>query len=527
MRTPAMRRFPDSSRLVLLSFLVAASGGLACSGWHPPWAKPPALVEQAWAAQTVLVEPGAGNLGTPSVFFDAAGRPAVALADRAFYMGTQTVALARLGDDGWRVELPLAPAHWRVCGRAGEGDAVVLTYGSLDGPLDASAWDGASTSAAEPGPCPRPSSSEREASNAAGTHQLELSRDARTLWHAAPRDPCPALDAAPGQRIGAFNFNLDDAGHVVVGFFEHPEADAKAAGRLLQATCDAKTWSSSVVAQGVRVSEVGVALDGIGRPHVAYVLDEGASQRLVYAVPAGAEPAPASPERDARVEPAVAACLRVQGEPPRGTGVEIYQQGDALRCAVLQRDPTTSQQALAVADERCTAGQASACTLAGALHHWLMGDVSVVLELPTDETTRFQSEWRGLRAEGVPQDASEASRRYARACELGQARACLYHAALLPAGDPLRRERATAACDAGLAHGCALMVATSGLHPDEPTLARAEPVLRTACEADDAAACNDLGVVLHHRGDVAGARAAFVPACQAKLEPACHNLERP
>jgi hypothetical protein len=524
---PIMRRPSTLRRLVLPSLLVACTGVLACTGWRPPWSKAPAITAQAWQQQTLLVEPGAGNLGTPSVFVDAAGQPGVALADRAFYMGAQSIALARRSDDGWRVELPLAQATWRVCARPGEGGTVVLTHGGLEGPLAAVAWDGVTTTAAEPGPCPRPSSEIREATNAAGPHQLERSRDGRTLWHQAPSNPCPALDAAPGQRIGAFNFAIDDAGHVAAVFFERPEKGETEPGRLLHASCGKNEWTSSVVAEGVRVTEVGLAFDGSGRSHVAYVVDEGGTERLVHAAPADGEPAPApAPDRDARVEPAIAACLRVHAQPLRSTGVEAYQQGDGLRCAVLERDPATSQQALASLDPRCDAGEAPACALAGSLHHWLMGDVSFVLEVPTDDTTRFHSEWRGLRPKGVAEDVIEAGRRYDRACELGDARACLHHAALLPAEDPRRLQRATTACEAGLPHGCALAVASSGPHPDEATLTRAEPALRSACEAADAAACDDLGVVLHLRGDAAGARTALQRACEAKVEPACRNLER-
>ena len=214
-------------------------------------------------------------------------------------------------------------------------------------------------------------------------------------------------------------------------------------------------------------------------------------------------------------------------EPQGSAGAGAYQQGDGFRCAVLERDPATSQQALAILGPRCDAGEAPACALAGSLHHWLMGDVSFVLELPADDgTTRFHSEWKGLRPQGIAEDVTEASRRYARACELGDARACLHHAALLPSDDPRRLAEATTACEAGLPHGCALSLAAAGLRRDDAMLARVEPVLRSACEADDAAACADLGVVLHLRGDEKGAAAALARACEAKLEPACRNAAR-
>lgn len=538
-----MRASTSLHRSVIPSLLVAGTGTLACANWQPPWSKAPTVTAQAWQQQTLLVEPGTGNLGAPAVLVDAAGRPAVALADRAFYMGQQAIALARRGDDGWRVEFPVTPAAWRVCGRAGEGGTVVLTYGGLeDAPLHAVAWDGTTTTPAEPRPCPRPSSDVREAQNAAGTHQLERSRDGKTLWHAAPSNPCPALDAAPGQQFGAFAFAIDDAGHVAAVYFERPEGAQMATGRLLHATCGGAalgaagddlgrppkaSWTSSVVAEGVRVTEVGVGFDAGGRSHVAYVVaEDGPRERLVHAVPQDGEPGPQS-DRDARVVPAIEACLRVWNDPPPTTGVAAYQQGDGFRCAVLERDATTSQQALALLEPRCDAGEAPACALAGSLHHWLMGDVSIVLELPTGDTTRFLSEWHGLRPQGIEEDVAEAGRRYGSACELGDARACLHHAVILPADDPRRLARATTACEAGLAHGCALALAAAGLRPDEAMLARAEPPLRTACEAGDMAACDDLGVALHLRGDAAAARSAFERACKAKLEPACRNLERP
>lgn len=527
-----MRASISLRRLVIPSLLVTATGSLACANWQPPWSKAPELTAQAWQRQTLLVEPGTGNLGAPSLLVDAAGRPAVALADRAFYMGQQAIALARRGDDGWRVEFPVTPAAWRVCGRAGEGDAVVLTYGDLEGPLAAVAWDGTATTPADPGPCARPSSEVREATNAAGTHQLERSRDGKTLWHSAPSNPCPALDAAPGQQFGAFAFAIDDAGHVAAAYFERPEGAQLASGRLLHATCGGAgdgakdAWISSVVADGVRVAEVGVGFDASGRSHVAYVAaEDGPRERLVHALPLDGAPA-AESDRDTRVGPAVEACLRVWNDPPPATGVAVYQQGDGFRCAVLERDAATSQQALALLEPRCEAGQAPACALAGSLHHWLMGGVSIVLELPSGDTTRFLSEWHGLRPQGIEEDVGEAGRRYDRACELGDARACLHHAVILPADDPRRLARATTACEAGLAHGCALALAAAGLRPDAALLDRAEPPLRAACEADDAAACADLGVLLHLRGDVAGAATMLGRACGAKLEPACRSAER-
>jgi TPR repeat protein len=68
------------------------------------------------------------------------------------------------------------------------------------------------------------------------------------------------------------------------------------------------------------------------------------------------------------------------------------------------------------------------------------------------------------------------------------------------------------------------------MRPDDALSAAAEAALQTACNADDPAACNDLGVVLHLRGQspsvAAAARTALDRACKAELEPACRNLER-
>lgn len=529
-------------RLVCPSLLLVCTGLLACANWQAPWSKAPAIVAQAWQRQTLLVEPGAGNLGTPSVFVDAAGQPAVALADRAFYMGAQSVVLARRGDAGWRVEFPLERAPWRVCARAGEGSAVVLAVGGLEGPLAAVGWDGVQTTPAEPGPCPRPSSNVREATNAAGAHQLERSRDGKTLWHAAPTNPCPALDAAPGQAIGAFGLAIDHAGRVAVAYLERPEGDQAAPGRLLHATCNVaasgapddghggppnEPWTSSVVAEGVRVTEVGLALDGAGRSHVAYVVAEDGRERLVHAAPIEGEPAKEI-EADARVAPAIEACLRVRQSPLRSADVAAYQAGDGLRCAVLERDPGTSQQALAILDPRCEAGDAPACALAGALHHFVMGEVTISLELPAaDGTTRFETLWQGLRPKGIAEDIAEAARRYERACDLGDAKACLHHAVLLASGDPRRLARATTACEAGHAHGCALALAAVHLRPDAALRARVEPVLRAACEAGDMVVCSDLGVALHVGGDAGGARAAFERACAGELQSACRHVDSP
>lgn len=517
-------------RLVVPSLLLACGGLWSCNGFLP-WSRPPVIVEQGWQAQTILVEPGTHVLRTPSVFFDAAGQPAVVLSDRAFYMGTQAIALARRDAEGWRVELPIAPAAGRVCGRAEPGGAIVVTHGDVDGPLTAARWDGTTTTSTEPGPCPAPSAERREAMAANGTHAVERSGDGRTLWHEPPGGkPCPPLDAAPDHRIEAFGLAVNAANRPVVALFERPAGDEGKIGRLRHAICGDDGWVSSIVTDGVRVAAVGLAVDATDRSHVAYVVADGSVERLVHATPVDPEtPAPAATgdERDARVGPAIAACLRAWPSPPPPQGVEVYQQGDALRCAVLERDPATSQQALAALGPRCDGGEAPACALAGALHHHLMGDVEIVLELPTgDGTTRLSTEWRGLRATGVPEDLGQAASFYGRACDAGEARACLYHAVLLPPDDPQRLARATTACEAELPHGCALAVAAASLRPDQALADRAQAVLRTACDAGDAAACNDLGVVLHVRGDAAAARAAIDGACQSGLEPACRNLER-
>lgn len=526
-----MRTFARPRRLAPWLLLLALGGLASCKGWVRPWSQAPELVDQSWQVQTILVETGERSLGTPSVFVDAKGQPGVVLPDRAFIRGTQSIALARRGDRGWRVEFPLAPASVRACGEDEDG-ATVITFGELDGPLQAVRWDGVSTESAEPGPCPRPASNMREVVAQGGTHTLERSRDGRTLWHEAPSGTaCQPLDSAPEQRIEAYAIAIAN-GRPVVALFERPEADPEAdgaaPGRLRHAVCGDAGWASSIVATGVRVTEVGLTVDGSGRSHVVYVIADGKTSRLTHAMPSDAsQPAATADDRDARVEPAIEACLRLWPTPPSlVTGAEAYQQGDPLRCALLEHDPVVSQQALEALRGRCDDGQAQACAVAGSLHHWLMGQVELVLEIPADDTTRFNTEWRGLKPPGVPEDPTQALPLYGRACELGDARACLHHALLLASDDPQRLPRATTACEAGLAHGCALALAASHLHPDEALAAMAEAGLRSACEAGDAAACNDLGVLLHVRGDAAAARAAIDGACTAKVEPACRNLDR-
>ncbi|MCX4241443.1 SEL1-like repeat protein [Paraliomyxa miuraensis] len=517
------------SRCLVPSLLVLAVGGLtSCKGWIRPWSQAPEIVERSWQVETVLVETGADALGTPSVFLDHEGRPQVVLVDRAFTVGVQSIALARRRDEGWRVEVPLAPASWRTCGRAAEDGAVVITYGELEGELEAVRWDGISTGPAEPGPCPRPRADLREAAGAGGTHTLERSRDGRTLWHQPPSGrSCQPLDAAPEQRIDAYALAL--AGdRPVVALFERPAGDESAVGRLRHAVCGDDGWTSSIVAEGVRVTEVGLVTNDGGHSHVAYVAVEGTRARLVHAfdgVADGGGSATVAKDRDARVEPGLEACMRLWPAPPPAGGVERYQQGDALRCAVLGREASVSQQAIEVATERCDGGQARACAVAGSLHHWLMGDVTLALELSTDGTTRFTADWRGLRA-AVSEDLVAAGMLYGRACELGDARACLHHATLLSFEDPRRLERATTACQGGLPHGCALALAAAHLRPDQTLATTAESALRSACEGGDAVACNDLGVMLHGRGDASAARASLHRACEERVAIACTNLER-
>lgn len=525
-----MRTLASLRRLCLPSLLLACAALPACNGFRP-WSQPPVIVEQAWQTQPILTERGTNVLRAPSVFFDAAGQPAVVLANRGFVVGTQTIALARRDDAGWRVEVPLSPAAGRVCGRAEPNGTVVVTHGELDGPLSAARWDGVTTTPTEPGPCPAPSADRREALAADGTHAVERSRDARTLWHeVSTGKPCAPLDAAPDHRIDAFALAMSAAGRPVVALFERPEQGETKLGRLRHATCGPQGWSSSIVADAVHVTAVGVALDANDRPHVAYVMADGPVERLVHATPADPgtpAPAPAPDVPDARVGPAIEACLRLWPAPPPPGGVEVYQQGDPLRCAVLGHDPALAPQAITALRSRCDAGEATACALAGSLHEWLMGDAAIVLDVPTEDgMTTFETEWRGLRLEGVPPDEAEATALYDRACELGDPRGCFLYALHVPFDDPQRLPRATTACEAGLPHACALALAVSRLQPPEALAARANAVLAPACEADDPRACNDLGVLLHARGDATAARAALDRACQAQLATACQNLER-
>ncbi|MEM9461691.1 MAG: hypothetical protein AAGF11_46440 [Myxococcota bacterium] len=519
-----MRTLVCSRSFALVSLGLFGLAASSCALFSGAIAKSPTMEFRKWQRETVLVEPSQDVLGDPSVFVDAKGRPGVVLADRAFYVGMQSVAHGRRSEQGWQLGFPLTPSAWRVCGQAGPGGATIVTYGELEGPLTAVAWDGVTTTPAEPGPCPRPSATLREVTGPGGVHQLELSGDARTLWHRVPAGtPCGPHDAERGHRFGAFGLALDAEGRPQIAVFERDEHDESAAGRLRHATCRDGEWTSTVIVDDVRVAAVGLAVAGDGVPHVAYVVDETSGQRLVYAVPEGT--GSTVPDRDARVLPAVEACLRAHATPPSGTGVEAYQQGDPFRCAVLERDPEPSLQALEVLEARCKAKEPAACAVAASLHHHLMGDVSIIMEWPQDGAARWSTLWRGLQPAGVSRAEGRAAVLYGQACELGDLRACLFAATLLPHDDMRRLPWATAACEAELTHGCALAVVQSGQKPKGALAQRAMGVLRGACDAGDMAACDGLGVMLHLRGDSAQARTLLTRACEAKLEPACTNLQ--
>lgn len=520
MRDTPHLRLVSTRLLPLLPMLAALS---SCAVLGQSISKPPTMEERAWQQETVLVEPGQGSLGEPFVFVDGGGRPLVAVPDRAFHLATKSIALARRGDAGWRVEVPEAKAPLRVCGRA-EGEQVVLTRRELEGEPTALTWDGVTASpGATPDACPRIEEPRVRELVGSVPHRLELSKDGRTLWHDLPDGgtPCPPHDSTPGTTIGVFAAGLDAGGRPNVALYEQPEGEGP--GHLRHAICDSGEWTSSMIAEGVRVIEVGMAFAG-ERPHIAYVTQGSDAVQLVHATPAEGAPAPA-PQVDARVAPALEACARVWEQPPTGKGVEAFQSGDGLRCAVLERDATTGAQALEALVSRCDGGEARACALAGSLHHWLMGDVSIVLEIPSGKSNLFHTEWRGLRVSGVPEDTTKAAARFGQACEAGDVRACLYEAVLLPSGDA-RKQRARKACEGGLAAGCALAVVTTGNRPDAKLAERAVATLQAACDEGDSAACNDLGVLRHLRGNAAGAREAIDRACEAGLERACENRER-
>lgn len=517
-----------SSRPVLLVCLASLGlVSLSCGLFSGAISKPPTMEFRKWQRETILVEPGHDVLGEPSVFIDGQGQPGVTLPDRALYVGMQSVALGRRSTEGWRVDFPLTPAAWRVCGAAGTGDAAVVTYGELEGPLQAVAWDGVATTAAEPGPCPRSTATLREVTVPGGVHQLERSNDARTLWHRVPSGPpCDPHDAEREHKFGAFALAVDAAGQPQLAVFEHEEDAPEGPGRLRHAICRDKAWISTVIADGIHVAAVGLTIADGGQPHVVYVADEADGERLVYAVPedAGLAALP-EPDRDARVGPAVEACLRAYARPPTGSGVEAYQAGDPFRCAVLERDATPATQALAWLEDECDAGRTEACAVAASLHHRLMGEVSILMEVPQGNNARFSTQWRGLVPRGVAPDPGAAAALYGRACEGGDARACLRAATLLPHEDERRLPWATAACEAELAHGCTLAVAQTGMRPDSALASRARRVLRGACEADDMAACNALGIIVHGQGDTAEANALLRRACDATLEVACRNVK--
>ncbi|MCA9656537.1 MAG: sel1 repeat family protein [Myxococcales bacterium] len=517
-----MSRPSPASRLSTSSLLLAVPLLASCAALGQMISKPPTMELRVWRLETVLVEPGHDTLGLPSVFADASGQPQVVLPDRAFYMATKSIALGRRTETGWRVELPAANPSVQVCGRS-EGERVAITRRELEGQPRAFFWNGVTTEeGATPDPCPIEDGNERSLQGSVA-HQIELSKDGRTLWHDLPGGgtPCPPHDSTPETTIQAFAVALDDGGRVHAALFERKEGDAP--GHLRHAVCKDGEWTSSMIAEGVQVTQVGMAVIG-EQPHVAYVDQRSDAVALIHATPAEGESPPGF-DADGRVLPAIEACARLWDAPPAGEGVEGYQSGDGLRCAVLERDPQTGEQALAVLGERCDGGDVRACALAGSLHHWLMGVVAVELEIPTAGGTEFHTEWRGLRVSGVPEDKHKAAARYGQACDGGDLRACAYQAVLLPTGDE-RRERAKKACEGGLPAGCALAVVAAAMKPKPPLAKQAGAVLGKACDEGDRVSCNDLGVLRHGQGDAAGARTALDGACKAGLPRACDNLER-
>ncbi|MCA9712369.1 MAG: hypothetical protein KDK70_41420, partial [Myxococcales bacterium] len=326
-----------------------------------------------------------------------------------------------------------------------------------------------------------------------GLHELEPSKDRRTVWHRVPSgQPCEPHDAEPGHEFGAVALALDAKGQPQIAVFEHPEGNASAPGRLRHAVCTGKAWTSSIVAEGLYVAEVGLAVDDAGKPHLFYVADLADVQQVVYAVPTDAA-VPALPDpgdRDARVLPALEACMRVHQQPPPYEGIQTYQQGDAFRCAVIEREPAMLAQAEAVLEPRCEGGQAEACGVAASLRYWLMAGISVTLEIPKGKTSTFDIEWRGLRPKGSNEDVAWATQHYGRGCELGDARSCLLGAAALSFEDPRRLAWATLACEAGQAHGCALAVIQTGMYPGDALAERATDALSSACAEQDMTACN-------------------------------------
>ncbi len=513
-----------SSSVASLASLDALVG--SCAVTQGASSKSPTLVERSWQREPLVAEPGVEVLGAPSVFLED-GRPAAAFANRAPYVGAQSITLARRSPEGWRVEFPRNPSAWRVCGQPGSAGAVLLSFGDFEGPVAAVTWDGTTAATAEPAPCPPERLHVRQAAGPDGLHVLEPSNDRRTVWHRVPSGRLgEPHDAEPGHELGVVALALDAQGKPQIAVFEHPERNPSAPGRLRHAMCTGQAWTSSIVAEGLHVAEVGLAVDGAGQPHIFYVADLADAQQVVYATPADAA-VPALPDsgvRDPRVLPALEACIRVHQQPPPYEGIQTYQQGDAFRCAVIEREPAMLAQAEAALVPRCEGGQAEACAVAASLRYWLMAGVSVVLEIPKGESSTFDIKWRGLRPKESTEDVAWATQHYRQGCELGDARSCLLGAAVLSHDDPRRLAWATLACDAGLAHGCALAVIQTGMHPGDALAERATDVLARACVAQDMVACNGLGVVLHLRGDAAGARATLSRACEAGLEPACANL---
>ncbi|MCH9688824.1 MAG: hypothetical protein K0V04_45750 [Deltaproteobacteria bacterium] len=506
-----------------MALAITSWGGVsACAVVQRVLSKEPVLVERTWHDALVFEEPEHAQLGRPSVFIDADGQPAVALANRAVYLGMQSLSVARrTATEGWRVEFPRVKSEWRVCGHAGPDGSVIVSFAGLDGPAQALSWDGAVAQPAEPGVCPPQRAVYREIMTDAGPRRMERSGDGRVLWDEGVGDArCPALDAAPGQAIDGFGMAVDSAGQLHVALYEAPP---DAVGRLRHAVCDGSAWTSSLVAEDVVAPQVGMAIDAAGDPHIAYVAATVNQLQLRYATTAAMKP---GPDTDARLGPASAACVRARHERPQGEGVAAYQYGDGFRCAVLERDPQMLGQARTQFTTACEADDAEACVMAGMSYDWLLARVDIALELPTAEGVKWNGHKTGIAVESMEDEPLRARQLYARGCALGDAQGCELFAFMETVGSKLRAEGAAQACAAGRPTGCAIAMQTVHLRVDDPMMDQAKPVLSAACDEGDWASCNNLAVIAQLRGETASARADFERACEGGVKTACTNLER-
>ncbi len=515
----ADRPRPPLSVLLMGSVLALASLG-SCALMSKVRSKvvvqPPVLVEQAWRIEGIFDEPAHARLGRPSVIIDTRGQPGIAMANLRAHVGVQSTVVARRVSSRWRVEVPQTSAGEAVCARPGASGEVVVTFGDSG---KAVRWDGEQAREGTAGPCPKQPAERREVTEGQQVRAVERSGDRRRLWDEGNGSQrCPPLDATPDQTIDAFAIAVDRQGQLRVALFEHPE---QGSGRLRHAVCQDGDWTSSIVVDSAWVHEIGMVVDDAGHSHLAYGREIDDRLQLRYATTAPGEPA--DDTVDARVQPAIEACLRARDWRPPLAGVAAYQQGDPFRCVMLENEPPIVAQAREQTAARCEQGDAPACVLSGMLFDWLMAYQVMALDIPTAEGTSWKGTRSGAAAMGGLADQAVARGWYGRACALGDAQGCELQATLITVGDPRREQAARLACDAGRVTGCVIALGAGQLGADERDVQRAHRVFEDACDDGDRYACNNLGVVLNMQGHTPQALEAFTRACRSSLPTGCDN----